>query len=68
LIEATRGGLAEAAQSLLHATSIGFITGFFVPRDGVAAVSALLATHGLASSVIGAIVPAVDGAERVQIS
>jgi hypothetical protein len=37
LIEATRGGLAEAARSLLHATSIGFITGFFVPRDGVAA-------------------------------
>ena len=23
--------------ALLHATSIGFITGFFVPRDGVAA-------------------------------
>jgi phosphoribosylformylglycinamidine cyclo-ligase len=38
-----------------------------VPPDGVAAVSALLATHGLASSVIGAIVPAIDGAERVQI-
>jgi len=45
---------------------IGFTV--IVPRDGVAAVSALLATHGLASSVIGAIVPAVDGAERVQIS
>ncbi len=37
LLEASRGGLAEAAQSLVHATSIGFITGFFVPRDGVAA-------------------------------
>ena len=37
LIEATRGELADAARSLLHATSIGFITGFFVPRDGVAA-------------------------------
>ena len=37
LIEATRGELADAARALLHATSIGFITGFFVPRDGVAA-------------------------------
>jgi len=37
LIEATRGELANAAQSLLHAGSVGFITGFFVPRDGVAA-------------------------------
>jgi phosphoribosylformylglycinamidine cyclo-ligase len=45
---------------------IGFTV--IVPRDGVTAVSALLATHGLASSVIGAIVPAVGGAERVQIS
>jgi phosphoribosylformylglycinamidine cyclo-ligase len=44
---------------------IGFTV--IVPPDGVAAVSALLATHGLASSVIGAIVPAIDGAERVQI-
>jgi hypothetical protein len=37
LIEATRGELADAARALLHANSIGFITGFFVPRDGVAA-------------------------------
>jgi hypothetical protein len=37
LIEATRGELADATRALLHATSIGFITGFFVPRDGVAA-------------------------------
>lgn len=37
LIDASRGELAAAGQSLLHATSIGFITGFFVPRDGVAA-------------------------------
>jgi phosphoribosylformylglycinamidine cyclo-ligase len=44
---------------------IGFTV--IVPPDGVAAVSTLLATHGLASSVIGAIVPAIDGAERVQI-
>jgi D-glutamate cyclase len=37
LIEASRGELAAAARSLVHATGIGFITGFFVPRDGVAA-------------------------------
>ena len=37
LIEASRGELAAAARSLIHATGIGFITGFFVPRDGVAA-------------------------------
>src|SRR6185436_12341365 len=37
LIEASRGELASAARALTHATSIGFITGFFVPRDGVAA-------------------------------
>src|SRR6187455_1654481 len=37
LIDASRGGLAAAAQALARATSIGFITGFFVPRDNVAA-------------------------------
>jgi hypothetical protein len=37
LIDASRGELAAAARALTHATSIGFITGFFVPRDGVAA-------------------------------
>jgi hypothetical protein len=37
LIEASRGELAAAARALSHARSIGFITGFFVPRDGVAA-------------------------------
>src|SRR6186713_92917 len=37
LIAASRGGLAAAARALTHATSIGFITGFFVPRDGVRA-------------------------------
>jgi hypothetical protein len=37
LIDASRGGLAAAAQALAGATSIGFITGFFVPRDNVAA-------------------------------
>jgi hypothetical protein len=37
LIDASRGGLVEAAQSLAAASSVGFITGFFVPRDDVAA-------------------------------
>jgi hypothetical protein len=37
LIEASRGELADAGRALVHATSIAFITGFFVPRDGVAA-------------------------------
>jgi hypothetical protein len=37
LIDASRGELAVAARALTHATSIGFITGFFVPRDGVQA-------------------------------
>src|SRR6185437_8417948 len=37
LIEASRGGLAAAAESLAGATSVGLITGFFVPRDAVAA-------------------------------
>jgi hypothetical protein len=37
LIEATRGGLGAAAASLAGATSVGLITGFFVPRDAVAA-------------------------------
>lgn len=37
LIDASRGELAAAAHALAGATGIGFITGFFVPRDGVAA-------------------------------
>jgi hypothetical protein len=37
MIEASRGELAAAARSLSHATAVGFITGFFVPRDDVAA-------------------------------
>ncbi|RCS31300.1 phosphoribosylformylglycinamidine cyclo-ligase [Rhodanobacter denitrificans] len=43
---------------------VGFTV--ILPRDAVAAASALLAKHGLASSVIGAIVPAA-GDERVHI-
>ncbi len=37
LIDATRGELAAAARSLAGATSVGLITGFFVPRGEVAA-------------------------------
>jgi hypothetical protein len=37
LIDATRGELALAARSLAQATSVGLITGFFVPRGDVAA-------------------------------
>ncbi len=37
LIEASRGELAAAAQSLAQASSVGLITGFFVPRGDVAA-------------------------------
>ncbi len=37
LIDASRGELAAAARALAGATGIGFITGFFVPRDDVAA-------------------------------
>ena len=44
---------------------IGFT--LIVPHAGVTAVSALLATHDLASSVIGAIVPAAGAHARVQI-
>lgn len=37
LVEASRGGLSAAAQSLAQATRVGLITGFFVPRGDVAA-------------------------------
>jgi hypothetical protein len=37
LIAATRGELAHAAESLAAARRVGLITGFFVPRDDVAA-------------------------------
>jgi phosphoribosylformylglycinamidine cyclo-ligase len=43
---------------------IGFTV--ILPPDAVAAASTLLARHGLASSVIGEIVPA-QGDERVHI-
>jgi hypothetical protein len=37
LITASAGGLGDAAWALTAARSVGLITGFFVPRDGVAA-------------------------------
>ncbi len=37
LIDANRGGLADAARSLATAGKVGLITGFFVPRGDVAA-------------------------------
>ncbi|MFI4999968.1 MAG: glutamate cyclase domain-containing protein [Reyranellales bacterium] len=37
MIEASRGDLAAAARSLAGASSVGLITGFFVPRGDVAA-------------------------------
>src|SRR5258708_4661013 len=37
LIDATRGEMASASMSLARATSVGLITGFFVPRSEVAA-------------------------------
>ena len=43
---------------------VGFTV--ILPRDAVTAASAVLARHGLASSVIGEIVPA-QGGERVHI-
>ena len=37
LVEASIGGLSAAAHSLVQATGVGLITGFFVPRGDVAA-------------------------------
>ncbi|MGD9883017.1 MAG: glutamate cyclase domain-containing protein [Reyranella sp.] len=37
LIAASAGGLGDAARALAGARSVGLITGFFVPRDGVTA-------------------------------
>src|SRR5258708_21750617 len=37
LIDATAGELRAAAETLAGASSVGLITGFFVPRDDVAA-------------------------------
>lgn len=60
LIEASRGGLAAAADSLAAATSVGLITGFFVPRDAVAApeTDGPVGTALLAAALVACGVPA----------
>ena len=59
LIDATRGELASAASSLAEATSIGLITGFFVPRGDVAAAETdgPVGTALLAASLVACGVP-----------
>ena len=44
---------------------VGFTV--IVPDMGVSGVAALLAAHGLASAVIGTVVPLAEGSERVRI-
>ncbi len=58
------GNVARGEMWRTFNCGVGFTV--ILPRDAVAAASALLAKHGLASSVIGAIVPA-QGDERVHI-
>jgi len=60
LIDATRGELADAVRSLASATSVGLITGFFVPRGDVAAAETdgPVGTALLAASLAACGVPA----------
>jgi hypothetical protein len=60
LVDATRGELASAARSLAQATSVGLITGFFVPRGDVAAAETdgPVGTALLAASLAACGVPA----------
>lgn len=77
LIAASRGDFLAASQSLAEATSVGLITGFFVPRGDVAApetdgpVGTTLLAAGLASCGVPARI-AVDtpcaGAVRVAVA
>ncbi len=75
LVEANRGGLSAAAQSLAQATRVGLITGFFVPRGDVAApetdgpVGTALLAAGLAACGVPARI-AVDTpcAEAVRVA
>ena len=75
LIAASRGNLLAAAQSLAGATSVGLITGFFVPRGDVAApetdgpVGTALLAAGLAACGVPARI-AVDTpcAEAVRVA
>jgi len=60
LIEASRGDLALAARTLATASSVGLITGFFVPRDGVEApeTDGPVGTALLAAALVACGVPA----------
>ena len=58
------GNIAREEMWRTFNCGVGFTV--ILPRDAVAAASALLAKHGLASSVIGEVVPA-SGDERVRI-
>ncbi len=60
LIDANRGGLADAAASLATATRVGLITGFFVPRGDVAApeTDGPVGTALLAAALVACGVPA----------
>ena len=60
LIDANRGGLADAAAALATATRVGLITGFFVPRGDVAApeTDGPVGTALLAAALVACGVPA----------
>jgi hypothetical protein len=75
LIDATRGELAEAAAALATATSVGLITGFFVPRGDVAAAetdgpvgTALLAASLAACGVAARIAVDSPCADAVRVA
>ncbi|MEO7158763.1 MAG: glutamate cyclase domain-containing protein [Vicinamibacterales bacterium] len=75
LVEANRGGLSAAAQSLAEAIGVGLITGFFVPRGEVAAPetdgpvgTALLAAALAACGVPARIAVDTPCAEAVRVA
>jgi len=75
LIDASRGELAEAAAALATATSVGLITGFFVPRGDVAAAetdgpvgTALLAVSLAACGVAARIAVDSPCADAVRVA
>ncbi len=64
LMAATRGELAAAAESLARASGVGLITGFFVPRDDVAAPE----TDGpVGTALLAAALSACDVATRLAV-